>query len=84
MGIDQCHAIRDSTGKVLSLVGMMMDITGRKRAERNFQILMEGTPDAIIAIDRDFQILHVNQNTEKMFGYTSLELIEKSYELLIP
>ena len=78
------HAIRDSTGKVLSLVGMMMDITGRKRAERNFQILMEGTPDAIIAIDRDFQILHVNQNTEKMFGYTSLELIEKSYELLIP
>jgi len=78
------HAIHDSTGKVISLVGIMMDNTARKRAERNFQIMIDGAPDAIIAIDCDFRILLVNDNTEKMFGYTRLELIGKSYELLIP
>ncbi len=77
-------ARRDSSGKVTSLQGMWMDISDSKRAERNFQGLIESLPDAIIAIDRDFNILLVNAQTEKIFGYTRKELLGKPYEILLP
>jgi PAS domain S-box-containing protein len=76
--------MRDSRGKVIGLQGMWMDITDGKRAERNFQGLIESLPDAIIAIDRDFNILLINAQTEKIFGYTRKELLGKPYEILIP
>ncbi len=78
------HALHDSSGRVTGIEGMWMDITHRKRAEKNFQGLIECIPDAIIAIDTDYQILHVNTRTEKTFGYAGKELIGKPYDTLIP
>ncbi|MBZ0176694.1 MAG: PAS domain S-box protein [Candidatus Methanoperedens sp.] len=78
------HALEDAAGMVLGLEGMVIDITNRKRAEKNFQNLIEGAPDAIIAIDRDFNILLINTRTEKLFGYTRLELIGNPYNILLP
>ncbi len=78
------HAMRDSNGNVVGLEGMVMDITSRKRAEKNFERLMECLPDAVMAIDSSFSILLVNANTEKMFGYTRKELLGKNYDMLIP
>ncbi|HLB71504.1 MAG TPA: PAS domain S-box protein [Candidatus Methanoperedens sp.] len=77
-------SLRDSGGKVTGLQGMWMDITDSKRAERNFQGLIESLPDAIVAVDKDFNILLVNAQTEKIFGYTRKELLGKPYDLLIP
>jgi PAS domain S-box-containing protein len=77
-------ALHDSNGKVMGLQGMWMDTTDSKRAERNFEGLIESLPDAIIAIDRDFNILLVNAKTEKIFGYTRKELLGKPYDILIP
>ena len=78
------HALKDAAGNIIGLEGMVIDITNRKRAERNFQTLIDGSPDAIIAIDKDFDILIVNTHTEKIFGYTRLELIGRSYDMLLP
>jgi len=78
------HALHDSSGKVIGLQGMWMDITNRKRTEKNFQGLIESIPDAIIAIDSDFNILLANARTEKIFGYTRKELVGKPYDILIP
>jgi len=78
------HALKDSTGNVTGIEGMVMDITNRKRAQKNFQVLMDGSPDAIIAVDRNFNILLTNTHTEKLFGYSRLELIGNSYEMLLP
>jgi PAS domain S-box-containing protein len=78
------HALQDPGGKVVGLEGMVIDITNRKRAERNFQTLIDGAPDAIIAIEKNFNILLINTHTEKLFGYTSIELLGHSYEILIP
>jgi PAS domain S-box-containing protein len=78
------HALQDPGGKVVGLEGMVIDITNRKRAEKNFQTLIDGAPDAIIAIENNFNILLINTHTEKLFGYTSLELLGSSYEILIP
>lgn len=77
-------ALRDSSGKIIGIQGMWMDITDSKRAERNFQGLIESIPDAIVAIDSDFNILLVNAQTEKTFGYTRKELLGKPYDVLIP
>lgn len=78
------HALEDSTGKVRGIEGMVMDITNRKRAQKNFQVLIDGSPDAIIAVDRNFNILLTNTHTETLFGYSRLELIGNSYEMLLP
>ncbi len=78
------HALRDPGGRVMGLQGMWMDITHRKRAEKNFQGLIECIPDAIIAIDSNYQILLVNARSEKLFGYTRKDLLGKSYDILIP
>jgi PAS domain S-box-containing protein len=77
-------AMRDSSGKVIGLQGMWMDITDSKRAEKNFQGLIESIPDAIIAVDSDFNILLVNAQTERIFGYNRKELLGKPYDVLIP
>ncbi|SNQ60286.1 PAS domain-containing protein [Candidatus Methanoperedens nitratireducens] len=78
------HSLRDPGGKITGLQGMWMDITNRKRAEKNFQELIECIPDAIIAVDSDFNILLVNARTEKIFGYTRKELLGRPYDVLIP
>ena len=78
------HALEDANGKVTGLEGMVMDITDRKRAQKNFQMLIDGAPDAIIAIEKDFNILLINSHTEKLFGYTRLELIGRPYDILLP
>ncbi len=78
------HALEDSTGKITGIEGMVFDITNRKRAQKNFQVLIDGSPDAIIAVDRNFNILLINTHTEKLFGYSRLELIGNSYEMLLP
>ena len=78
------HALEDPSGKVTGLEGMVIDITNRKRAQKNFQVLIDGSPDAIIAVDRNFNILLINTHTEKLFGYSRLELIGSSYEMLLP
>jgi PAS domain S-box-containing protein len=78
------HALRDPLDKVVGLEGMVIDITHRKRAQKNFQMLIDGTPDAIIAIEQNSNILLTNSRTEKLFGYSKLELLGHSYDILIP
>lgn len=78
------RGINDAGGKLIGFEGMARDITSHKRAERNFQMLIESGPDAIVAIDNKFEILIVNTQTERMFGYQREELLGKSYDMLIP
>lgn len=78
------HALRDRNDKIVGIEGMVIDITHRKRAQKNFQMLIDGTPDAIIAIERNSNILLINSKTEKLFGYSRLELVGQSYDILIP
>jgi PAS domain S-box-containing protein len=54
------------------------------QADRRFRELLEAAPDAIIEVDRDGRIVLLNAVTEKIFGYTREELLERSVELLIP
>ncbi len=46
--------------------------------------LLEGIPDAIVAVDREGTILQVNSQVQELFGYTRNELIGKKIEMLVP
>lgn len=78
------HALKGPDDKMLGLEGMILDITDRKRAQKNFQMLIDGAPDAIIAIEKNFNIIIMNTHAEKLFGYSKLELTGSPYNILIP
>jgi PAS domain S-box-containing protein len=46
--------------------------------------LLEGIPDAIVAVDKQGKIVQVNSQSEQMFGYSRDELLGQSMEILVP
>jgi PAS domain S-box-containing protein len=67
------------------------DISVRKETERNlaqlearYRKMLEAAPDAIIIMDRGGNIVLVNAQTERLFGYARADLLGRKIELLLP
>jgi PAS domain S-box-containing protein len=78
--------IKDSLGNSLGFVGIMRDITARKKAEEalrkseeKFRNLFDRANDAIMYLDSYERILDVNGRAVEMFGGTREELIGKHF-----
>lgn len=60
------------------------DMTYRRKAEQKFRDLLESAPDAIVIVDRKGDIVLVNTQTERLFGYPRAELLGQSVDILVP
>lgn len=63
---------------------LIHDINERRQAEEKFQSLLESAPDSIVIIEQTGEICLANLQVEKLFGYSSAELLGKLIEVLVP
>ena len=64
--------------------GVAIDITQRKQAEEEFRVAVEASPIGMVIVNDKGQIVLVNPETEKLFGYAREELLEQPVEMLVP
>ena len=75
----------DASGRPTHLIGIVHDITDRKRREeRRAEDLLEAAPDAMVVLDQTGRIVLVNAQTESLFGYRREEILGQPVEVLIP
>ena len=66
------------------VLSAIVDISARKRLEERFRLVVESAPNAIVMIGPTGLIEMVNAQTERVFGYTRVELLGKPIEMLVP
>jgi PAS domain S-box-containing protein len=83
--------IRDSEGKVLRWFGTNTDISERQDAEKHlvqmegrYRGLLEAAPDAMVVVNREGQIVLLNLQAEKQFGYSRDQLLGQQVTNIIP
>ena len=53
-------------------------------SEERYRIVAETAIDAIVTIDETGEILFVNRSAERIFGYSTAEMLERNLTLLVP
>jgi len=78
-------------GQVAGVLILSEDITERKASEQSIRegreqlnAILQTAYDAIITINQQGMIQLINPATERMFGYTSAELVGQNVSLLMP
>ncbi len=75
---------RNESGKVTRVLGVMEDITERKRSEERFRLAVEAAPNAMVMVDPGGRIVLANQQAEVLFGYGREQLLGMAIENLVP
>ncbi|MDB5600169.1 MAG: sensor signal transduction histidine kinase [Xanthobacteraceae bacterium] len=76
--------IYDDDGNLSGFGKVTRDISSRRKAEQKFKDLLEVAPDAIVIVDQTGNIVLVNSQTEKLFGFARAELLGQTIDLLLP
>ncbi len=66
------------------VLASVVDISERLKAEQRFQLALEASPNGILLMNNEGNIILVNSRIEEIFGYSRDELINQRIEMLIP
>jgi len=77
--------LRDSEGNPTGFIGVVRDVTSRKKIESNLksseerlQAIVENAPDAIFIYDNDGNLIYGNRKAEELTGYSKIEFMGKN------
>ena len=76
--------IKNKDGKIVGASKIARDITEKAKSEQQLRMVVESAPNAMVLVNKSGEIILVNTETEKVFGYTRDELIGQKIEMLIP
>src|SRR4029077_3119349 len=77
-------ALRDSAGHLRGFSEISHDLSERKESEAKYRGLLEAAPDAMVVVDQCGEILLLNVQAEKQFGYRRDELVGQPVKNIIP
>jgi PAS domain S-box-containing protein len=68
--------LRDAEGKITGVLGAAVEVTERRRAEKSFELLMEGVQDcAIVFLDANGSVEDWNAGAQRLYGYSAAEAV---------
>jgi PAS domain S-box-containing protein len=77
-------ALRDPAGHLRGFSEFSHDLSESKESEARYRGLLEAAPDAMVVVNQDGEIVLLNLQAEKQFGYRRDELVGQKVKNIIP
>jgi PAS domain S-box-containing protein len=77
-------ASRDPAGKLRGFTVISRDLSGSRESETKYRGLLEAAPDAMVVVNQGGEIVLLNVQAEKQFGYRRDELLGQKVTNIIP
>jgi PAS domain S-box-containing protein len=77
-------ALRDPVGNLRGFSEFSHDLSESKESEAKYRGLLEAAPDAMVVVDQNGEIVLLNVQAEKQFGYSRDELVGQKVKNIIP
>jgi PAS domain S-box-containing protein len=77
-------ALRDPSGNLRGFSEICRDLTEHRDSEAKYRGLLEAAPDGMVVVNQEGEIVLLNAQAEKQFGYRRDELLEQKVTNIIP
>lgn len=68
--------IMDENGRISGSGAIATDVTEHRKAQANYELMVQAAMDGLLVMDYEANILQVNRATEEITGYTQGELLD--------